>query len=132
MDFLLKFRGFSALVEYVIASSSSSEQIYIDPTATSLLQETQIAEYLSIGTGLNFNIGYVLKNNLGFDISYTQVNPEFANNLNSVIKTNDELRFGVSRYLLENDFKLSSTFSRIKDQNENISSLIAIIIQLKI
>ncbi len=131
LDFLLKFRGFSALAEYVIASSSSSDQIYIDPIAT-LFQETQISEYLSIGTGLNFNIGYVLKNNLGFDISYTQVNPEFANNLNSVIKTNDELRFGFSRYLLKNDLKLSSTFSRIKDQNENISSLFAIIIQLKI
>jgi len=130
-DLLLKFRGFSVLGEYVIASSSSSDQIYIDRIPT-LFQKNQISEFLAIGTGLNFSIGYVLKNNLGFDISYSQINPEFENNYNSVIKINDELRFAFSRYLLGNNLKISSTYSRIKDQNEKISSLISIIMQLKI
>ena len=82
------------------------------------LQPTQISEYLAIGSGLNFSLGYILKNNLGFDIGYSGVSPEFNKNLNSIIKSNEELRFGLSRYFLENNLKISSTYSRINDQNE--------------
>ena len=132
VDFLLKYRGFSFLGEYVTANASSLEQVYIDPIAISLLQPTQISEYLAIGSGLNFSLGYILKNNLGFDIGYSSISPEFDENLNSIIKSNEELRFGLSRYFLENNLKISSTYSRINDQNENSLSLISIVMQLKL
>ena len=132
IDFLLKYRGFSFLGEYVTANASSLEQVYIDPIAISLLQPTQISEYLAIGSGLNFSLGYILKNNLGFDIGYSSISPEFDKNLNSIIKSNEELRFGLSRYFLENNLKISSTYSRINDQNENSLSLISIVMQLKL
>ena len=132
IDLLLKYRGFSFLGEYVTANASSLEQVYIDPVAISLLQPTQISEYLAIGSGLNFSLGYILKNNLGFDIGYSSISPEFDKNLNSIIKSNEELRFGLSRYFLENNLKISSTYSRINDQNENSLSLISIVMQLKL
>ena len=132
IDLLLKYRGFSFLGEYVTANASSLEQVYIDPVAISLLQPTQISEYLAIGSGLNFGLGYILKNNLGFDIGYSRISPEFDKNLNSIIKSNEELRFGLSRYFLENNLKISSTYSRINDQNENSLSLISIVMQLKL
>ena len=132
VDILLKYRGFSFLGEYVTANASSLEQVYIDPIAISLLQPTQISEYLAIGSGLNFSLGYILKNNLGFDIGYSSISPEFDKNLNSIIKSNDEFRFGLSRYFLENNLKISSTYSIINDQNENSLSLISIVMQLKL
>ena len=76
-DLLLKYRGLSFLAEYVNASASSLEQIYVDAIAFSLLQPTQISEYLALGSGLNFNLGYILKNNVGFDISYSKILPEY-------------------------------------------------------
>ena len=131
-DLLLKYRGLSFLAEYVNASASSLEQIYVDAIAFSLLQPTQISEYLALGSGLNFNLGYILKNNVGFDISFSKILPEYEQNLNSVVQSADNLRFSLSKYFLENNVKLSSCFSSLKDSNDDSTSLISVVIQLRL
>ena len=75
IDLLLKFRGFSFLGEYASATASSLEQIYLDPIAFSLLQSTMISEYLSLGSGLNFSLGYIFKNNYAIDLGYSSISP---------------------------------------------------------
>tara|TARA_B000000441_G_C21726761_1_gene343119 strand:- start:340 stop:633 length:294 start_codon:yes stop_codon:yes gene_type:complete len=97
-----------------------------------LLQPTQISEYLALGSGLNFNLGYILKNNVGFDISYSKILPEYEQNLNSVVQSADNLRFSLSKYFLENNVKLSSCFSSLKDSNDDSTSLISVVIQLRL
>ena len=132
IDLLLKFRGFSFLGEYASATASSLEQIYLDPSAFSLLQSTMISEYLSLGSGLNFSLGYIFKNNYAIDLGYSSISPEYEDNLNSVIFSNEDLRIGISKYILENNLKISLSFNQYTDSNDQSSSLISAIMQLRL
>ena len=134
VDLLLKYRGLSFLAEYVNASASSLEQIYTNTSGNTLflLQPTQISEYLALGSGLNFTLGYIFKNNFGLDVGYSKINPEYEDNLSSIISSTDDLRFSIAKYFLENNLKLSSSFSTIKDSSENTSSLISLVMQLRL
>ena len=132
IDLLLKFRGFSFLGEYASATASSLEQIYLDPIAFSLLQSTMISEYLSLGSGLNFSLGYIFKNNYAIDLGYSSISPEYEDNLNSVISSNEDLRIGISKYILENNLKISLSFNQHTDSNDQSSSLISAIMQLRL
>ena len=132
IDLLLKFRGFSFLGEYASATASSLEQIYLDPIAFSLLQSTMISEYLSLGSGLNFSLGYIFKNNYAIDLGYSSIKPEYEDNLNSVISSNEDLRIGISKYILENNLKISLSFNQHTDSNDQSSSLISAVMQLRL
>ena len=132
IDLLLKYKGISFLSEYVSATASSLEQIYLDPIAFSLLQSTMISEYLALGTGLNLSLGYIFKNNYAIDFGYSKINPEYEENLNSVISSNDDLRVSLSKYFLENNLKLSASYMQTKDIEDNSSSLISVLMQLRL
>ena len=132
IDLILKYKGISFLSEYVSATASSLEQIYLDPIAFSLLQSTMISEYLALGSGLNFSLGYIFKNNYAIDLGYSKVNPEYEENLNSVISSNDDLRVSLSKYFLENNLKLSASYMQTKDIEDNSSSLISVLMQLRL
>ena len=132
IDLLLKYKGISFLSEYVSATASSLEQIYLDPIAFSLLQSTMISEYLALGTGLNLSLGYIFKNNYAIDFGYSKINPEYEENLNSVISSNDDLRVSLSKYFLENNLKLSASYMQTKDIEDKSSSLISVLMQLRL
>ena len=132
LDLLLKYRGLSLLAEYANASASSLNQIYIDPIGFSLLQPTAISEYLALGSGLNFTLGYILKSNFGFDIGYSAINPEYEENLSSVVTKTNDIRFSLTKYFLENNLKISSTFSSTTNSDDSSSSLVSIIMQLRL
>ena len=118
--------------EYANASASSLNQIYIDPIGFSLLQPTAISEYLALGSGLNFTLGYILKSNFGFDIGYSAINPEYEENLSSVVTKTNDIRFSLTKYFLENNLKISSTFSSTTNSDDSSSSLVSIIMQLRL
>ena len=132
IDLLLKYKGISFLSEYVSATASSLDQIYLDPIAFSLLQSTMISEYLALGSGFNLSLGYIFKNNYAIDLGYSKINPEYEENLNSVISSNDDLRVSLSKYFLENNLKLSASYMQTKDIEGNSSSLISVLIQLRL
>lgn len=131
-DLLLKYKGFSLLGEYVNSSALSLQQVYTDPLANSLLLPTQISEYLALGSGLNFSLGYVFNNNFGIDLRYSEVNSEYESNLNSIISSNGATTVSFSKYFLENNFKLITSFSNNQDMNEQSSVFANLILQLKL
>lgn len=131
-DFLFKFKGFSFLAEYANASALSLQQIYTDPLAISLLQPSQISEFLALGSAINFNLGYVLNNGIGIDLSFSEVTPEYDLNSNSIINPITAASFGVSKYFLENDFKITTSISDQKDINNTSLIFANIMLQLRL
>ena len=96
------------------------------------MQPTAISEYLALGSGLNFTLGYILKSNFGFDIGYSAINPEYEENLSSVVTKTNDIRFSLTKYFLENNLKISSTFSSTTNSDDSSSSLVSIIMQLRL
>ena len=131
-DLLFKYQGFSVLGEYVTTSALSLEQIYTDPNAFSLLLPSQISEYLSLGSGVNFSLGYVFDNSYGVDLRYSDIKPEYSENLNSVISISKSTSISFSKYFLENNFKLITSISNNKDANDQSSLFANLILQLKL
>ena len=131
-DFLLKYRGISFLAEYVNTSASSLEQIYTEPIALSLLQPTSISEYLALGSGVNFSLGYIFSNNFGLDLAYSKISAEYEENLNSIVSSNNDLKFSLSKYFFENNLKLSTTYSRNTNSKDNSSSILSLVMQLRL
>ena len=131
-DFLLKYRGISFLAEYVNTSASSLEQIYTDPIALSLLQPTSISEYLALGSGVNFSLGYIFSNNFGLDLAYSKISAEYEENLNSIVSSNNDLKFSLSKYFLENNLKVSTTYSRNTNSKDNSSTILSLVMQLRL
>ena len=78
-----------------------------------------ISEYLALGTGLNLSLGYIFKNNYAIDFGYSKINPEYEENLNSVISSNDDLRVSLSKYFLENKQELSKNILRYLENKLN-------------
>ena len=131
-DLLFKFKGFSFLAEYANASALSLQQIYTDPLAISLLQPSQISEFLALGSAINFNLGYVLNNGIGIDLSFSEVTPEYDLNSNSIINPITATSFGVSKYFLENDFKITTSISDQKDINNTSLIFANLMLQLRL
>ena len=52
--------------------------------------------------------------------------------LNSVISSNDDLRVSLSKYFLENNLKLSASYMQTKDIEDKSSSLISVLMQLRL
>lgn len=117
-DVLFKYKGISLLAEYVIATAKVSEGTFKDETALSRLDATEISEVLSLGTGLNVQAGYVLHRKYGIDIRYATISREFANNTNSIVKDQDEITCGLTKYIQENNLKVTAAITQL-----NVGSL---------
>ncbi len=100
-DVIFKYKGFNAALEYVNASASEIDGLFTDTDAASQtpIFQGDIAQYLALGTGLNIQAGYLAKNNWSLDLRYTQVNPEFENEVLSVITNQENVTIGLSKFL---------------------------------
>jgi hypothetical protein len=112
-DLHFKYKGFSFLTEYVIATASVTEGTFFDITAINEIKPTQISQLLALGTGLNTQFGYVFHKKYGIDCRYSMVTPEFTTNANSVIKERSEWTLGLTKYVDENNLKYGASFSQI-------------------
>ena len=127
VDFLLKYKGFSFLAEYVNASAKGLDLVYVDETATTLLMPTQISEYLVLGDSYNFQTGYVTKNGFSFDFRYESSKPEFQTNLNSILNDASSYTFGITKYFDNNNLKMQAAFTTIDvatGNNQTIGELV--------
>ena len=132
VDMLCKFRGASLLAEYVITSASSLNQIYTDPLALNLLVPQQISEYLSLGSGVNSTLGYVFENGFSVDFRYTDIIPEYTLNPLSIVKDNSMLSLSLSKYFVKDNFKLMTSFSQLKNDDNSSVLISELVLQLKI
>lgn len=111
-DVLFKFKGFSLLGEYVVATATSLQGSYIDATAFNALVPTQISEYLALGRAYNAQVGYVTKKGYALDVRYSGISPEFANPF-SVVEETNAYTVGFSKYFKGNSLKMQANFSAI-------------------
>ena len=97
IDVLVKYKGFNFLLEYVNTAAYNLQGTAINPSGT-LLDTTQISEYLVLGNAYNLQIGYLFKNDLSIDIRWGQSFKEFSFNENSILKNYDNMALGISKY----------------------------------
>ena len=97
IDLLAKYKGFNFLLEYVNTAAYNLQGTSINPSGT-LLDTTQISEFMVLGNAYNLQIGYLFNNNLSIDLRWGQSFKEFSFNENSILKNYDSMAFGISKY----------------------------------
>jgi hypothetical protein len=115
-DVLLKYRGFSLLGEYVVATATGLQGLYINNTVEDALFATQIGEYLALGSGYNAQLGYVTKSGYRVDVRYASLTTEFDNNPNVVLATSTAWTVGFSKYFKGNDLKIMAGLSALSNE----------------
>lgn len=116
-DILIKYRGLSFMAEYLNATAAKLDGSFTIPNAGSLLQPTEISQYLVLGSGINTQIGYVTKKGIGFDVRYAEMMPEFNENTNSLLQVLKSADFGVTKFFKGNDLKIHASLGVTLDHN---------------
>ncbi|MDO5608318.1 MAG: hypothetical protein Q4G08_07690 [Capnocytophaga sp.] len=124
VDILLKYRGFTFLSEYTNATASDLDKLHFNADGNSPLLPKQIANYLILGNGYTFQAGYLTPNNWAVDASVSFMAPEW-DEATTLINDSSEIAFGVSKYIIDNRFKIQllNSFTKIKDaQNQSTNN----------
>ena len=121
-DLLFKYKGISFLAEYLNTSATKLNGIYTKATPDSKLLPAEIASYLALGNGYNFQLGYCLKNGIAFDVRYSKVLPEFGETAKSALYQTEAYGAGVSKYFVDNRLKLQGLVSYFKSPNKLAAS----------
>lgn len=124
-DLLSKYQGFSFLAEYMIATATDLEGSYksILLNNDALLLASEISQFLSLGSGLNTQLGYMTKSGLSIDLAYSMVEPEFENNTSSIISKASSSRIGFSKYLVKNAVRLHTGVESVSIENQENDEL---------
>lgn len=121
-DLLMKYQGFSMLLEYGRATASGLEILYTNPDATQVLMPTQISEFLILGESKVGQFGYVTKSGFSFDVRYEAASPEFTNE-NSVLNEFTNYTYGLTKYFDGHNLKLQASLSTTEfDQGAKITT----------
>jgi hypothetical protein len=110
-DILVKWKGISLMGEFVNSSADGLTGLYIDPSAVTHLQNGEISAFLSVGQGYNIELGYVLPKDFAIDVSYGRITPEFADESDSILKDTENYRIGLSKFVIDNRFKVQANYS---------------------
>ncbi len=116
-DILIKYKGFSFLGEYSIATATNLQGSFIDQAGSDELQKTEISEFLALGTALNLQLGYVTKSGYGADFRYASTTPEFDSNTASQMQELSAITVGFSRYFKNNDLKLQTALTSLTNSS---------------
>lgn len=123
-DFLLKFRGFSTLLEYANTTASGiNRKIFTDANASVILRPTQISDLLILGNNFTAQVGYVTKTGYSFDFRLETATPEFKDNTSSLLQEYKNYNLGFTKYFKGNDLKLQIAGSKTEiPQGKNITT----------
>lgn len=105
-DLHFKYRGWSFLTEWAKTTSSNN-------------QEDMSSKFIS-GSGINAQLGYILKSNWEFAGRFTDVTPD---NSFSGLRERTEYTIAISKYIVGHSLKVQSDFSAFQDSfNDAIDS----------
>ncbi len=122
-DVLMKFKGFSMLLEYTNATASGIDVIFTDENASTILAPSEISEYLILGNAFTAQLGYVTKKGYSLDIRYENVAPEFGQNNGSLLRKFDSYTLGLSKYFESHNLKIQIALTQTNfAQNTRIMS----------
>ena len=104
LDLLFKYKGFNLLVEYVNTAAYNLQSTAKNTSGT-LLDTTEISEYLVLGNAYNLQLGYLFKNDISLDLKWGQSFKEFKHNESSVLRNYDSMGVGFTKYFSERAVK---------------------------
>lgn len=99
-DLMFKYKGLSIMAEYVNKTNEDGDANVYDATDT-VVVGTQF-----IGTGINFQLGYMFENNWEIAGRYTMINPDPLASSNET-----EYTLGVSKYVVGHKLKVQTDLS---------------------
>ena len=67
-DLSMKYKGFSAVIEYADSYASGIDELYVDQNASTLLTPSQISSFLVLGSSFNIDILYEKDIHLTLDL----------------------------------------------------------------
>lgn len=115
VDFLFKYKGFSALGEYVKSAASVpsdiTQRVRVDGSVTSDFDvngvqdvENYVKGRMLLGDAFNIQMGYLLKSGISIDGRYTRINADDYSFLNNGTFYNrpNYYTLGVTKYLARN------------------------------
>lgn len=119
-DILLKYKGFSLLGEFMNASASGLNGIYLDSSAQigQILKPGQISQFLVLGNAWNVQAGYVTKSGFALDIRYENLSPEFTGQPVSQLRQAKASTIGLSKYFPDNRLKIQASVSQIEFEDK--------------
>ena len=128
-DLSMKYKGFSAVIEYADSYASGIDELYVDQNASTLLTPSQISSFLVLGSSFNIDMGYFMKKGYSFDFRFGVNKPEFEND-SSLLVDNKNFGFGISKYLVGNNLKLQFGAYKTDFDNGNKISYGEFLIQI--
>lgn len=119
-DILLKYNGFSLLAEYMNASASNLNGIFLDSSAqmVQVLKPGQISQFLVLGNAWNIQVGYVTKKGFALDLRYENLVPEFSDQPASQLRQAKVSTVGLSKYFPDIRLKVNASMSQIEYTNQ--------------
>ena len=104
IDMMIKYQGLSVMAEYADKATTRSPAL-ID-TSGSVFQSYRT------GTGINLQVGYLLKSNWEFAGRYTQITPEDVTGNPDI----SSYTFGISKYIVDHTLKFQTDVSLIQTE----------------
>jgi len=129
-DVLVKYKGFSFLAEYRIATAAGLQGAFLNEAASVNLIPQQISEMLALGTGYNVQLGYVTHSGYGLDFRYSGIQPEFEENDRSYVMKNSVWSVGATRYFHGNNLKVHLGYTSMQPDGGDASSLAEFLVQV--
>lgn len=106
-DAHFKYRGFSSMIEYANKQAPDGPNVYDD--------NGSFINAFYTGEGLNWQAGYLFKNNIELAGRYTRVTPEPITGRNQ----NTQYTLGLSRYFVGHNLKVQTDVSFIEEKTED-------------
>lgn len=136
IDFLFKYSGFTAFGEYVTTSAvvpkNITQRLRNDGTASTNFDvngtknvDAYVKGKMMLGSGFNFQMGYLFKNGISIDARYTQLDASENSFLNNATFYNrpEYITGGISKYLDKSHAaKLQMSLTHVKGEGINNGS----------
>jgi len=122
-DALFKFKKFSAMGEYGIATASNLDHLFTSLASSQFLLPTQISQYLNLGQGFNIQLSQFVYPKWEVFTRYAAVQPEFAGNGASLVKDMQKTTLGFTRYISGNAAKIQTQIGLLNENDVSTATV---------
>lgn len=105
-DFMFKYKGFSMMGEYAIRQTTGNSPMLVDPNGNFT------GHYYFTGTAMNFQAGYLFKNNFELAARFSHLGPESF----SMADISNHYTLGASKYIKGHSLKIQTDLGYIQNQ----------------
>lgn len=122
VDLLFKFRGFTLLGEYTVATATALDGLYTAAGGSSKLLPGQVSHYLALGEAFHLQAGYIFKSGWEIDARHVRARPEFARETASIFRRVDAYEAAIARHVANGRLKIQLDVEReIREREDNVT-----------